>query len=127
MQEHGETGFLNQALTYIKSNRDAMPFQISEVHELMHGDKKVEAPQNGGDGGGCGCAGSAPQSFDVSGLKMASPGGEVPSTLSQWPVQMHLINPNAAYFNGADLLVAADCAGFAYGNFHNDYIKGRKW
>jgi hypothetical protein len=39
---------------------------------------------------------------------------------------MHLINPGAAYFKGADLLVAADCAGYAYGNFHNDYIKGKK-
>jgi ferredoxin len=124
LQEHGETEFLQQALTYIKSNREAMPFEISEVHELLHGDKKQESPQNGG--GGCGCAGSAPQSFDVAGLKMAGPVGEVPSTLTQWPVQMHLINPAASYFNGADLLVAADCAGFAYGNFHEDYIKGRK-
>lgn len=122
LQEHGETGFLNQALTYIKANREDMPFKISEVHELLHGEKehKHEA------GPGCGCAGSAPQSFNVAGLKMAAPVGEVPSELTQWPVQMHLINPAASYFNGADLLVAADCAGFAYGNFHNDFIKGRK-
>ncbi|MBN1820293.1 MAG: 4Fe-4S ferredoxin [Prolixibacteraceae bacterium] len=39
---------------------------------------------------------------------------------------MHLINPAASYFNGADLLVAAVCAGFAYGNFHNDFINGKK-
>ena len=59
-------------------------------------------------------------------LKMADPAGEVPSQLTQWPVQLHLINPSTSYFHGADLLVAADCAGFAYGNFHNDFIKGRK-
>lgn len=123
LQEHGETGFLNEALTYIKANRDVMPFKISEVHELLHGEKKEAASQNAG---ACGCAGSAPQSFDVAGIKMAAPVGEVPSELTQWPVQMHLINPAASYFNGADLLVAADCAGFAYGNFHNDFIKGRK-
>ena len=35
LQEHGETGFLNQALTYIKANREAIPFKISEVHELL--------------------------------------------------------------------------------------------
>lgn len=122
LQEHGETGFLNQALTYIKSNREAMPFEISEVHELLHGDKKTESPRASGGG----CAGSAPQSFNVAGIKMAASGGEVPSALTQWPVQMHLINPAASYFNGADLLVAADCAGFAYGNFHNDFIKGKK-
>ncbi len=123
LQEHGETGFLNQALTWIKANRDSIPFKISEVHELLHGEKehKHEAA-----GAGCGCAGSAPQAFSVAGLKMATPVGGVPSELTQWPVQMHLINPAASYFNGADLLVAADCAAFAYGNFHNDYIKGRK-
>ncbi len=123
LQEHGENGFLNEALTYIKANRDIMPFKISEVHELLHGEKRESASESGP---GCGCAGSAPQSFNVGGIKMATPVGEVPSELTQWPVQMHLINPAASYFNGADLLVAADCAGFAYGNFHNDFIKGRK-
>ena len=121
LQEHGETGFLNEALSFIKANREAMPFQISEVHELLHGDKK-ESDQ----ASGCGCAGSAPQSFNVAGIKMAEPTTEIPSELTQWPVQMHLINPAAFYFHGADLLVAADCAGFAYGNFHHDFIKGRK-
>lgn len=123
LQEHGETGFLNEALTYIKSNRENMPFEIKEVHELLHGEKKQEAPVKNL---ACGCPGSAEQSFNAAGIKMATPAGEVPSTLTQWPVQMHLINPSASYFNGADLLVAADCAGFAYGNFHNDFIKGRK-
>lgn len=123
LQEHGETDFLQQALTYIRSNRESMPFEISEVHEILHGDKKKEASQAGTS---CGCAGSAPQSFDVAGLKMVTPIDEVPSALTQWPVQMHLINPAASHFNGADLLIAADCAGFAYGNFHDDYIKGRK-
>jgi len=123
LQEHGETGFLNIALTYIKANRDAMPFKISEVHELLHSEK---VHKHDAVGAGCGCAGSAPQSFNVAGIKMAAPVGEIPSELTQWPVQMHLINPSASYFNGADLLVAADCAGFAYGNFHNDFIKGKK-
>ena len=123
LQEHGENEFLNQALTYIKANREAMPFKISEVHELLHGEKEHKHENVGA---GCGCAGSAPQSFNVAGIKMAVPVGKVPSELTQWPVQMHLINPAASYFNGADLLVAADCAAFAYGNFHNEFIKGHK-
>jgi NAD-dependent dihydropyrimidine dehydrogenase PreA subunit len=122
LQDHGETGFLNVALTYIKANRDRMPFQISEVHELLHGKKE----QKHEHASGAGCPGSAPKSFNVAGIKMAAPETEVPSALTQWPVQLHLINPAAAYFQGADLLVAADCAGFAYGNFHNDFIKGKK-
>lgn len=122
LQEHGENGFLNQALTYIKANRADMPFEIREVHELLHGEKEHKHES----GAGCGCTGSAPQSFNVAGIKMASPDADVPSALTQWPVQMHLINPVASYFQGSDLLVAADCAGFAYGNFHNDFIKGKK-
>lgn len=45
------------------------------------------------------------------------------SQLTQWPVQIKLVPVNAPYFNGAKLLVAADCTAFAYGNFHNKFIK----
>ena len=47
------------------------------------------------------------------------------SRLSQWPVQIKLVPVNAPYFNGADLLIAADCTAFAYGNFHDDFIKDK--
>ena len=47
------------------------------------------------------------------------------SELSNWPVQIKLVPTAAQYFAGADLLVAADCTAFAYGNFHAEFIKGR--
>ena len=47
----------------------------------------------------------------------------VESRLRQWPVQIKLLPVNAPYFNGANLLVAADCTAYAYGNFHNEFIK----
>ena len=47
------------------------------------------------------------------------------SQLSQWPVQIKLVPVNAPYFDGANLLIAADCTAYAYGNFHKDFIKGR--
>jgi NAD-dependent dihydropyrimidine dehydrogenase PreA subunit len=50
----------------------------------------------------------------------------VPSRLSQWPIQLHLVSPLAPYFEGSDLLVAADCTAFALGGFHDDLLKGKK-
>lgn len=47
------------------------------------------------------------------------------SMLSQWPVQIKLAPVNAPYFEGADLLIAADCTAYAYGNFHERFIRGR--
>ena len=47
------------------------------------------------------------------------------SHLQQWPVQIRLVPANAAYFHHAHLLIAADCAAYAYGNFHAEYMKGK--
>jgi len=55
-----------------------------------------------------------------------APAASAPSRLSQWPIQLHLISPLAPYFEGADLLVAADCTAFALGGFHEDLLKGKK-
>ena len=49
----------------------------------------------------------------------------VPARLSNWPIQIKLAPVNAPYFQGCDLLVAADCTAFAYGAFHEDFLKGR--
>lgn len=49
----------------------------------------------------------------------------VPSELRQWPVQIKLAGAAAPYFRGCDLLIAADCTAYAYGNFHRDFMRGR--
>ena len=51
--------------------------------------------------------------------------GKVESQLRQWPIQMHLISPTAPYYQGADVLLTADCVGYAHGDFHREYLKGR--
>ncbi|MCP4451504.1 MAG: 4Fe-4S ferredoxin [Planctomycetes bacterium] len=51
--------------------------------------------------------------------------GNVPSELKQWPVQMHLISPQAPYFQGADVILCADCVAFARGAFHGKHLKGK--
>ena len=57
--------------------------------------------------------------------KVAPVAARVESRLTNFPVQIKLLPPNAPYFDGADLLIAADCTAFAYGNFHNDFIRDR--
>ncbi len=48
------------------------------------------------------------------------------SKLDHWPIQLHLANPRAPHFNGADVLIAADCTAFACGAFHQALLAGRK-
>ena len=70
-----------------------------------------------------GCPGSAPKRINIGSI--ADPDCAVPSRLGNWPVQIKLAPINAAYFDGADLLIAADCTAYAYGNFHAEFIKNR--
>lgn len=51
--------------------------------------------------------------------------GKVTSQLKQWPIQLHLISPAAPYYQGADVLLTADCVAYAMGGFHPDFLKGK--
>ncbi|MFZ1945939.1 MAG: 4Fe-4S binding protein [bacterium] len=61
------------------------------------------------------------------GIPEPAPAPQAPaaSELWQWPVQLHLLNPHAPYFRGADLLVVADCVPFAYPGLHDRFLKGK--
>lgn len=71
----------------------------------------------------CGCPGTHSKTIERN--TNNTPNTEIDSQLSQWPVQIKLVPVNAPYFNGANLLVAADCTAYAYGNFHNKFIRNR--
>ena len=70
----------------------------------------------------CSCPGSSCQS-----IRQDSKPEDVyvPSCLTNFPVQIKLLPPNAPYLDGADLLIAADCTAYSYGNFHHDFMQGR--
>lgn len=76
----------------------------------------------------CGCPGTQSKSIKREVPTMAAPApigrpAAVTSQLQQWPCQIKLVPVNAPYFDNANLLIAADCTAYAYGNFHNDFIR----
>lgn len=72
----------------------------------------------------CGCPGTV--SKEIKRETCFEPSSATATTqLSQWPVQIKLVPVNAPYFHNANLLIAADCTAYAYGNFHNEFIRNR--
>lgn len=118
LKEHGEHEYLKEAVGFIAMNKGKLNFSPDEVIAEVHGNTH----QHGGQG--CGCPGSKTIVFDKKDDEIQS-NIDQKSELRQWPIQMHLVNPVAPYFRGADLLVAADCVAFSMGNFHSKYLKSR--
>lgn len=71
----------------------------------------------------CGCPGTAAKAIHR--MQETTACAPQPSQLSQWPVQIKLAPVNAPWFDGAKLLICADCTAYAYANFHQDFIRGR--
>jgi Fe-S-cluster-containing hydrogenase component 2 len=72
----------------------------------------------------CACPGSAVRTMEV-----AEPTGDMPATpgrsqLTNWPVQLMLVPPNAPFLKGADLLITADCVPFSFPDYHSRYLRG---
>jgi len=105
------------AITF--EERDALGYDEAEVKKRM---EKREQPAPVFQG----CPGSRPQALAHEAAPAQAPAAQAAaSQLRQWPVQIKLAPLNAPYFENANLLVAADCAAYAYGNFHSDYMRNK--
>jgi len=102
------------------------------------GHAPAAAPVAARHGGGCpsaqlrsfappagGCPSARLVSIDRPAPAAAPAAGPAPSQLAQWPIQLHLVPPTAPFLREADVLLAADCAPFAYAGFHEELLRGK--
>lgn len=82
--------------------------------------KTFAAPAHGG-----GCPSARLMNFSKQETADSDQGGQRPSELRQWPVLLNLVPPTAPFLEGKEVLLSADCAPFAYADFHKDILKGR--
>jgi NAD-dependent dihydropyrimidine dehydrogenase PreA subunit len=135
LKDHGETGFLQEAVSYLKTNRIELGFDPDAVINEVHNHRNIAAAAAGihvarqnqsnhqHEGG---CPGSRTVVIEKTENQATNNSStDLPSELRQWPVQMHLVNPNAPYFRGSDLLLAADCVAFSMGGFHSNHLRGK--
>lgn len=119
LKEHAELGYVKEGLDYLSQT---MPVaEVESIKSELHASEKKLA---------CGCPGSLERSFRPqapipSKLSMAPVAERPSSQLTHWPVQLHLLNPEAAHYRGADLLLAADCTAYAYADFHQHLLRNR--
>lgn len=133
LRDHNQKEFLQEAIDYIRNNNiDLSPGGALDKGNGRPTIHQIRAEHKHAHGGG-GCPGAAMADFrekkpvahtHTHNHECADNSGG-PSELRQWPVQLHLLNPNAPYFKNADVVLAADCAAFAQGNFHQKFLKGK--
>ena len=107
--------------------REAADYDEAAVKERMEAKKKEAQGAHGMMPQG-GCPGTRMRQMNRHAAEKtdtAAPAGKQQSELRQWPVQIKLAPVNAPYFDGAKLLIAADCTAYAYGSFHQDFIRGK--
>ncbi|MBP1631224.1 MAG: 4Fe-4S dicluster protein [Bacteroidetes bacterium] len=113
MKDHNETEYLRQGIEYIKKNN--IDVDVTKLEQ------KQEEPKMA-----CGCPGSMAKSFAKKEENNDMIGNVAQkSELTHWPIQLHLQNPMAPYFQNANVLIAADCTAFSLGAFHSQLLKNK--
>jgi NAD-dependent dihydropyrimidine dehydrogenase PreA subunit len=110
LTSHGQTDLYNQAIEYLKEHKINIPGNLHAGRLPQHD----------------ACPGSAARSIPRNRPSSARPpSAKAESELRQWPVQLNLLNPAAPYFDDADLLISADCAPFAFAEFHAELLRDK--
>jgi NAD-dependent dihydropyrimidine dehydrogenase PreA subunit len=109
LKSHYQTTDLKKALTYLREHQ--VPVDLPEEFS-----ERESAPMQ--------CPGSRTQVFNAS--KQPATDYSMPSQLTHWPIQLHLISPLAPHYRNADLLVSADCVAYSLADFHKDYLRDKK-
>ena len=123
LKDHGQTQFFAQGIAALRARQGGLGFDLDQALATL---QPPPAPQRNAAVAPleAGCPGSRTLTFSKPAVQ-PSGGPAVASALRQWPIQLHLVNPPAPYFQGADLLVAADCVAFAVGDFHARHLAGK--
>jgi len=132
------------AITIIEREADefdetAVEEHLKETAAVPPAQPRPATPAHAAPAGGCpsaqvrsfatpvggGCPSARLMSIDRPVVEAAPAGAPAPSRLAQWPIQLHLVPPTAPFLREAEVVLAADCAPFAYANFHEDLLKGK--
>lgn len=118
------------AITIVEREAKSFDEAAVEIHlsKIGRGHDPIPAPRSlnvlnsSMAGGGGGCPGSRAQTLQPPPAVVVGSNPAVASQLRHWPIQLHLVPPTAPFFQGADVLLAADCVPFAVGDFHQRYL-----
>ncbi len=102
---------------------DAITFEEREAPAYNEEAVRQEKMKKHGEKLPCGCPGTQSRALERESAVQVNNSTAIASQLMQWPCQIKLVPVNAPYFENANLLIAADCTAYAYGNFHNEFIR----
>jgi ferredoxin len=108
LKSHNQTRFLNEAMDFLKSQNIVLS-DMEKKHSEVH----------------LGCPGSRFRSIVKSGTNIEDDSLQRASQLTHWPVQLHLMSPLSPAYQGADVVLSADCVAYAYADFHKDWLAGK--